>query len=340
MNSTTPTVPLSPASDAAAESTGYDIPFNRKNRNVYVNINERMIHRRRARISPFDAIVQAGDALWEEMRVYEGKVFKLVDHINRLRRGGELLAYKELPSRPWLIGQIKRTLLDNNMYDGVHIRLIMSRGIKVTAGSDPNLNKYGPTVLVVCEYKDPGEYSLPVKVMTSKYRRPPAECGDPEIRHTGLVPVLLAKAEANANGYEEALLLDTSDKVTETTTSSFFWIKGSTVHTSPKCMGAEAICRDAVLELCKKIGLKCDEKPYTLKDLAKAEEIFLADTLREITPVIDLDGKAIGNGEPGETTTKIAAHFRAFAAEHSTKLISPEDIDFDDDEDEDHHDDD
>lgn len=341
MNSSVTTVSRSPAPNGNGDQpSGPEIPFNRKNRNVYVSINGRMIHRRRARISPFDAVVQAGDGVWEEMRLYEGHVYKLVDHINRLRYGAEQLGFKEIPSRPWLIGQVKRALLDNNMYDGVHIHLVMTRGIKVTAGTDPVLNKYGPTILIICEYKNAAEYALPVKLMVSPYKRVPAECCDPEIRHTGLVPNLLARMDAQRKGIDDALLLDTNDKVTEATTSAFFYVKGGNVYVAPKAAGAEAMCRQGVIELCKQLEIKCEEKTFAAKDLAKAEEMFLADTLREITPVIALDGKAVGTGEPGDVTTKIAAHWRPFAAEVGTKLISPEDIDFDDDwEDEDDYED-
>src|SRR6516164_10903641 len=129
--------------------------FNEKNRNLLVNINGRLVHRSEAGISPFDSAVQGGDAVWEGLRLYRGKIFKLYEHLDRLRGSALALAFTEIPSRDQLVKQISQTLAANRMVDGVHIRLTLTRGVKYTSGMDPRLNTSGPTLIVLAEHKPP-----------------------------------------------------------------------------------------------------------------------------------------------------------------------------------------
>src|SRR5438477_6597929 len=129
--------------------------FNEKNRNLIVNINGALIHRDQAGISPFDSAVQGGDAVWEGLRLYDGRIFRLNEHLVRLRNSATALSFGEIPPNEWLIEQIKRTLSANKMRDGVHIRLTLSRGLKVTSGMDPRLNQSGPTLIVLAAFKPP-----------------------------------------------------------------------------------------------------------------------------------------------------------------------------------------
>src|SRR5690606_6690129 len=125
---------------------------------------------------------------------------------------------------------------------------------------------YGPTVLIICEYKNAAEYALPVELIASPYKRMPAECCDPDIRHTGLVPNLLARMDAQRKGADDALMLDMNDKVTEATTSAFFYVKGGNVYVSPRATASELVCRQGVIDLCKRLEIKCEEKSFTVKD--------------------------------------------------------------------------
>src|SRR5215471_20971591 len=129
--------------------------FNEKNRNLIVNINGKLAHRDEAGVSPFDSAVQGGDAVWEGLRLYDGRIFKLVEHLDRLRSSALALAFAEIPTHEAIIEQIKRTLAANNMTDGVHIRLTLTRGVKYTSGMDPRLNASGPTLIVLAEFKEP-----------------------------------------------------------------------------------------------------------------------------------------------------------------------------------------
>src|SRR5450631_1670417 len=129
--------------------------FNEKNRDLLVNINGRLVHRDKAGISPFDTAVQGGDAVWEGLRLYNGRIFKLHEHLDRLQRSATALSFAEIPSREKIIDEIKRTLAANKMRDGVHVRLTLTRGVKITSGMDPRLNKSGPTLIVLAEHKAP-----------------------------------------------------------------------------------------------------------------------------------------------------------------------------------------
>ncbi|MCH9002095.1 MAG: aminotransferase class IV, partial [Planctomycetes bacterium] len=129
--------------------------FNPKNRDLIVNINGKLIHRDEAGVSPFDSAVQGGDAVWEGLRLYNGRIFKLTEHLDRLRGSALALAFVEIPPHEHIIGEIKRTLAANDMRDGVHIRLTLTRGVKITSGMDPRLNQSGPTLIVLAEHKKP-----------------------------------------------------------------------------------------------------------------------------------------------------------------------------------------
>src|SRR5213082_4262791 len=129
--------------------------FDQRNRNLVVNINGELLHRDSAGISPFDSAVQGGDAVWEGLRLYSGRIFKLHEHLDRLERSARALSFAEIPPREKIFEEIKLTLAANKMRDGVHIRLTLTRGAKITSGMDPRLNQSGPTLIVLAEHKVP-----------------------------------------------------------------------------------------------------------------------------------------------------------------------------------------
>src|SRR5437660_5317211 len=145
--------------------------FNEKNRDLMVNINGRLVHRDEARISPFDSAVQAGDAVWEGLRLYNGRIFKLIEHLDRLHSSALALAFTEIPPPEKNIDEIKRTLAANQMRDGVHIRLTLTRGVKYTSGMDPRLNQSGPTLIILPEFKPPVYDKSGITLITSTIRR-------------------------------------------------------------------------------------------------------------------------------------------------------------------------
>ncbi|HEY7154146.1 MAG TPA: aminotransferase class IV, partial [Gemmataceae bacterium] len=153
--------------------------FNEKNRDLIVNINGKLVHRDQAGVSPFDSAVQGGDAVWEGLRLYNGRIFKLREHLDRLRSSALALGFAVIPAHDEIIEQIKRTLAANAMRDGVHVRLTLTRGVKITSGMDPRLNQAGPTLLVLAEYKPPVYDKGGLTLITSSVRRPPPDCLDP-----------------------------------------------------------------------------------------------------------------------------------------------------------------
>ena len=182
--------------------------FSEKNRDLLININGQLVHRNEAGISPFDSVVQGGDAVWEGLRLYDGRIFKLTEHLDRLRSSAGALAFHEIPPHSRMIDEIKRTLEGNQMRDGVHIRLTLTRGVKITSGMDPRLNQSGPTLIVLAEHKPPVYDRSGLTLITSSVRRFPPDCLDPKIHHANLIQSILAKIQANAAGADDALMLD------------------------------------------------------------------------------------------------------------------------------------
>src|SRR3984893_1741050 len=161
--------------------------FEPKNRDLILNINGQLVHRDEAGISPFDSAVQGGDAVWEGLRLYDRRIFKLHEHLDRLERSARALSFAEIPPREKIIDEIKRTLAANQMLDGAHIRLTLTRGLKITSGMDPRLNQSGPTLIVLAEHKAPVYAKTGLTLVTSKFRRPPPEVLDPRIHHANLL---------------------------------------------------------------------------------------------------------------------------------------------------------
>src|SRR6516225_10324658 len=190
--------------------------FDERNRNLFVNINGELVHRDKAGISPFDSAVQGGDAVWEGLRLYNGRIFKLHEHLDRLERSARALSFAEIPPREKIVDEIKRTLAANKMRDGAHIRLTLTRGVKITSGMDPRLNLSGPTLIVLAEFKDPVYDAAGITLITASVRRPAPDCLDPKIHHNNLLPSILAKIEANVAGADDAVMLDRHGFLAET----------------------------------------------------------------------------------------------------------------------------
>src|SRR5256885_2949656 len=153
--------------------------FNPKNRDLIVNINGELVHRDKAGVSPFDSVVQGGDAVWEGLRLYNGRIFKLHEHLERLERSARALAIVDLPPREKIIEELKRTLTANKMRDGVHVRLTVTRGVKITSGMDPRLNQSGATLIILAEHKSPVYSKDGLKLITASIRRPPPKFSMP-----------------------------------------------------------------------------------------------------------------------------------------------------------------
>lgn len=283
--------------------------FNPKNKDLLVWINGRLTHRDQAGVSPFDSAVQGGDAVWEGLRLYEGRIFKLVEHLDRLRNSAAALAFAAIPPHEEIIAAIRETLRANRMVDGVHIRLTLTRGVKITSGMDPRLNQAGPTLIVLAEHKAPVYDKRGLSLVTSSVRRPSPDVLDPKIHHANLLNSILAKIEANRAGADDAIMLDARGFVAETNATNLFLVTRGVVRTPRAVACPEGITRAAVLELCAANSIPRDETDLTLAEFFRADEVFCTGTMGELAGVVSIDGRAIGNGEIGDTTQRFSSLF-------------------------------
>jgi branched-chain amino acid aminotransferase len=295
-------------------------PFNERNRDLLVNINGELIHRDQAGISPFDSAVQGGDAVWEGLRLYDGRIFKLNEHLVRLRNSARALSFTVFPCDEEIIGQIKRTLAANKMRDGVHVRLTVTRGVKITSGMDPRLNQSGFTLIVLAEHKPPVYAKTGLSLITSRIRRPPPEILDPQIHHANLLNSILAKIEANKAGADDALMLDTRRFVAETNATHVFIVRENKVATPCLLACPEGITRATVLEICKANAILCDECELSLEDAYRADEMFCTGTMGELAGVIKVDDRTIGGGEIGPMTRRLSGLFAERTAREGVEV--------------------
>ena len=281
----------------------------------------RLTHRERAGVSPFDSVVQGGDAVWEGLRLYHGKVFRLDEHLARLRASARALAFGQVPSDEEITEEIRRTLTANGMRDGVHIRLTLSRGVKVTSGMDPRLNQAGPTLIVLAEWKEPVYDTAGITLITASVRRPAPDCLDPKIHHNNLLPSILAKIEANVAGADDAVMLDHRGFIAETNATHIFMVTGGTLATPTTVSCPEGITRAAVLEMAAAAGIGCETGDYTLPQLYTAGEAFVTGTMGGLAPVVSVDGRAIGDGTPGPVTKRLTALYADLTATTGTPVV-------------------
>jgi branched-chain amino acid aminotransferase len=295
--------------------------FNEKNRDLIVNVNGRLVHRDQAGVSPFDSAVQGGDAVWEGLRLYDGRIFKLTEHLDRLRSSALALVFQQIPSPDEITQEIRRTLAANHMRDGVHIRLTLTRGVKITSGMDPRLNQSGPTLIILAEFKEPVYDKGGITLITSSIRRFPPDCLDPKIHHCNLLQSILAKIQANAAGADDALMLDLRGFVAETNATHVFLVERGKVLTSQESACPEGITRAAVLGLCRDNGIPHCEKDLSLTEVYRADEVFCTGTMGEIAPVVQVDGRTIGAGKPGPMTQRLGELFRRLTQREGTQIV-------------------
>ncbi len=295
--------------------------FNPKNKALIVNVNGELVHRDKARISPFDSAVQSGDAVWEGLRLYNGRIFKLNEHLDRLERSARALSFTESPAREKIVEEIKRTLAANHMRDGVHIRLTLSRGVKITSGMDPRLNQDGPTLIVLAEHKAPVYATTGLTLVTSKTRRPPPEVLDAKIHHANLLNSILAKIEANNAGADDALMLDTNGFIAETNATNVFIVRKGDLATSKAVACPEGITRATVIEIATAEKIRCVEADLSPVDVYGADEMFCTGTMGELAGVVQIDNRTIGDGKPGPMTKRLSELYVQRTAREGVQLV-------------------
>jgi branched-chain amino acid aminotransferase len=273
--------------------------YDERNADIRYWVNGVLRHRDEPGISPFDSVVQGGDGVWEGLRVYAGRIYGLHEHLARLRRSAVALGFASVPSDQDLVDAISATLRANAMDDGVHIRLTLTRGVKVTSGMDPRLNQAGCTLIVLA-----GPDVL-----------------DPKIHHNNLLNSILAKMEANVAGADDALMLDGRGFVAETNATHLFAVVGDALHTPFTVACPEGITRQTVLELAARNGIEASVRDISLTEMYTADEVFCTGTMGEIAGVTEIDGRPIGTGKVGPVTLRVATLYREHAAASGVPVL-------------------
>ena len=298
--------------------------FDERNRDIVYSVNGVLRHRDEPGISPFDSAVQGGDGVWEGLRLYGGRIFGLHEHLTRLRRSAAALGFAGVPAADAIIAEIAATLRANGMTDGVHIRLTLTRGVKVTSGMDPRLNRSGCTLIVLAEFKAPVYDTGGLSLVTASVRRPGPDVLDPLIHHNNLLNSILAKLEANVAGADDALMLDGRGFVAETNATNLFLVHGGDGGeiVTPRAVACpEGITRATVLQLAASAGMTTAEGDYTLPQLYNAAEVFVTGTMGGLAPVVAVDGRTIGDGSIGPVTKQLTELYANLTTATGTQVV-------------------
>lgn len=291
-----------------------------RNRDIVIFVDGELLPRAEARVSVFDSAVQGGDAVWEGLRVYRGRIAALEDHLERLQDSAKTLAFSAIPPSSEIRDAIFRTLEANGMSDEAHIRLTLTRGEKITSGMNPNFNQSGCTLIVLAEWKPPVYSDSGIRVITASTRRNTPQCLDSKIHHNNLLNNILAAIEANVAGVDSAVMLDINGFVSETNDTNIFVVSKGVVRTPYADACLPGITRRMILDICHMNKIPAEERNLSLTELYTASEVFTSGTMGELTPILEADGRVIGDGNVGETTMVLQKLHRAYAYEHGTPL--------------------
>lgn len=283
--------------------------YNAKNDNILVWVKDKLYPRNEAKVSVFDSSVQGGDAVWEGLRVYNGKVFCLAEHLERLQASAHAMMFANVPDNDFITEAIYATLKANGMSDGAHIRLTLTRGEKITSGMDPRLNQSGCTLIVLAEWKAP-VYQNAVTLITSSIRRNGPANIDSKIHHNNLINNILAKIEANNAGADDALMLDNNGFVAETNACNIFMIKNGMLFTPNADACLPGITRKTVITLCQQNNIPIHLKNISLTEMYNADQVFTTGTMGELTAVKMIDGRVIINRSGADLLQHINDLFR------------------------------
>lgn len=281
-----------------------------RNADILIHVGGRLLPRDEAKVSVFDSSVQGGDAVWEGLRVYDGRIFQLEAHLDRLIDSARAMAFEDIPEKAAIRQAIFDTLKANKMRDGAHIRLTLTRGEKVTSGMSPRFNRSGSCLIVLAEWKTPVYSADGIRLATSAVRRNTPQCLDSRIHHNNLINNILAKIEANAAGADDALMLDIEGYVSETNATNVFVVKKGALLTPETGSCLPGITRSVVLELARRDGIPAREERLTLVQVYQADEVFTTGTMGELAPVLHIDGRTIGAGSVGPLTRRLQALYR------------------------------
>ena len=295
--------------------------YNARNADIKIWVGDRLYSREEAKVSVFDSVVQGGDAVWEGLRVYDGGIFLLDRHLRRLRESAHAMAFREIPPADEIREALFATLKENEMMDGVHVRLTLTRGLKTTSGMDPRLNTSGPTLIILPEWKSPVyDNQKGITVITSSIRRNSPANLDSKIHHNNLINNILAKIEANHAGVDAALMLDNYGFASELNGTNIFMVRDDKIFTPHADACLPGITRGFIMEIANNIGLQVIEKNISLTEIYNAEILFCTGTMGEITPINSVDGRIIRNRSNSVILQSLVKSFKSAIPHHCVNI--------------------
>lgn len=282
-----------------------------RNADILIYINGELKKREEARISVFDSGYLVGDGVWEALRLHKGVLVFLGEHLDRLWDGAASIGLDLKMSREELTNAIEETLKANKMEDHVHVRVMVTRGIKKTPSQDPRLTVSGPNLVIIPEYKkaDPTSRNKGIKLFTSSIRRGSPDYLDPRLNCHSKLHEVQALIQALEAGADEALMLDINGFVCTCNATNFFIVKGNEVWTSTGAYCMNGITRGKVIEICNEQDIVCHQKNFSLFDVYGADEAFVTGSFGGLTPVTVIDGRVISKDVPGTMTRDLQSWY-------------------------------
>jgi len=284
----------------------HDYDIDQRNNDIQIYINGEFFHRSEAKISVMDSGYLLGDGVWEGIRLHKGTLIHLDDHLDRLYSGAESIAMDIGVSQHEMAEALQETINTNDMDSDVHIRLIVSRGIKKTPYQHPKVTLGKPTVVIIPEYKKASEEikKVGLTLATVKTKRDHS-IQDPRINSLSKHNCIAACIEADQLGVDEGLMLDPHDFVTTCNSTNFFIVRNEDVWTSTGEYCLNGVTRGSIIRLCKEYDIHVYEKNFNVEDVHTADEVFVTGTFAGVIPVISVDGKIIGDGTRGSITKSL-----------------------------------
>jgi branched-chain amino acid aminotransferase len=284
-----------------------------RNERALIYLNGELLARAAARVSIFDAGFVVGDGVWEGIRLHQGTLLFLDEHLDRLYWGARQIGLDIGLDRQRLIGELKRTLAANDMRDGVHIRLMVTRGEKSAANQDPRNALGKPTVAIVAEYRLPSPrlLSAGLRLFTASIRCTPAHMFDMRLNSHSRLNLITALLQAIEAGADEALMLDPHGFVSSCNATNFFCVSNGVVMTSTGEYCFNGITRGKVIELCRQAGVAVNLGSFSVDQARLADEAFVTGTFGGITPVRQIDGQVLPATLPGPMTRRVHGWYEA-----------------------------
>jgi branched-chain amino acid aminotransferase len=289
-----------------------------RNAEILISVNGRLVPRAEAVVSVFDAGFVLGDGVWEGIRVKDGHPVFLEQHLDRLWEGAAAIALDIGLSREAMTQHLYRTLAANAMTgDGVHIRLMVTRGPKSTPYQDPRMSAGPPTVVIIAEHKDPLPSTIDrgLSLFTVHVRRAPPDTLDPKLNTHSKLNDITACIQAYTAGADEALMLDPDGFVATCNSTHFFIVRKGEVWTSTGDYCLAGITRSNVLRLCSRAGIAAHERRFSLTEVYGADEAFVTGTFAGLVHVHTIDGRTIGPGTRGPLVEQLQTLYRELVRE-------------------------